>query len=373
MNKPVLLVLLLGSSCGQLRREQASDHIFVSGRIEGDEVDLAFRLPGRIAELRVREGDPVRAGEVIARLTGEQEAARLREAEARLRGARARLEQSRLQIATWQQRLETNRILQEQAETDAQPRVEQAESQLAAVKAELARVSAEAEQVRQDAKRYAELAEKGAIARQLAEQYASRVKSSEAATEAVKRQAAAAEAAVAVTRAALRNPRVRAAEAETTQRQIAEAQAAVHMAESDIAAAQAAVERARVDVGELELRAPFDGTVITRAAEPGRVIGAGQPVYTIVNLAGLYLRGFVPEGQIGLVKLNQAAQVILDSHPNQPLEAEVSRVDPQAMFTPENTYFKEDRVKQVVGVKLRLKANPGLAKPGMPADGRIKL
>ena len=61
----------------------------------------------------------------------------------------------------------------------------------------------------------------------------------------------------------------------------------------------------------------------------------------------------------------------LDSDPDQPLDAEVSRIDPQATFTPENTYFRDERVKQVVGVKLQLKAAVGFAKPGMPADGEI--
>ena len=56
-----------------------------------------------------------------------------------------------------------------------------------------------------------------------------------------------------------------------------------------------------------------------------------------------------------------------------PLEAVVSRIDPQATFTPENTYFRDDRVKQVVGVKLQLKTGIGYAKPGMPADGEIEV
>ena len=60
-----------------------------------------------------------------------------------------------------------------------------------------------------------------------------------------------------------------------------------------------------------------------------------------------------------------------NSNPNQPVEATVERIDPQATFTPENTYFREDRVKQVVGVKLRLKNAVGYAKPGMPADAEI--
>jgi HlyD family secretion protein len=63
--------------------------------------------------------------------------------------------------------------------------------------------------------------------------------------------------------------------------------------------------------------------------------------------------------------------VYLDSAPATPIEALVSRVDPEASFTPENTYFREDRVKQVVGVKLQLRGAVGFAKPGMPADGEI--
>jgi HlyD family secretion protein len=88
-------------------------------------------------------------------------------------------------------------------------------------------------------------------------------------------------------------------------------------------------------------------------------------------LSKVDLRGFVPEGQIGKVKLGQAAHVYLDSNPNQPIDAYVSRIDPQATFTPENTYFRDERVKQVVGVKLQLKGGIGFAKPGMPADGEI--
>ncbi len=68
---------------------------------------------------------------------------------------------------------------------------------------------------------------------------------------------------------------------------------------------------------------------------------------------------------------NQSARVYLDSNPKQPLEAVVARIDPQASFTPENTYYRDDRVKQVVGVKMQLTNSQGFAKPGMPADGEV--
>ena len=67
----------------------------------------------------------------------------------------------------------------------------------------------------------------------------------------------------------------------------------------------------------------------------------------------------------------EPAHAYLDSSPKQPVDAYVSRIDPAATFTPENTYFKDDRVTQVVGVKLQLKGALGFAKPGMPADGEI--
>ena len=79
----------------------------------------------------------------------------------------------------------------------------------------------------------------------------------------------------------------------------------------------------------------------------------------------------MPEGSIGRVRVGQPARVYLDSAVTTPIDATVSRIDPQSSFTPENTYFREDRVKQVVGVKLQIRGATGFAKPGMPADGEI--
>ena len=69
--------------------------------------------------------------------------------------------------------------------------------------------------------------------------------------------------------------------------------------------------------------APFSGTVMTRAAEPGEVVQAGTAIVTLLDLTKVYLRGFVPEGEIGKVKVGQPARVFLDSNPNQALDAYV--------------------------------------------------
>ena len=157
----------------------------------------------------------------------------------------------------------------------------------------------------------------------------------------------------------------------TVQMQLAQQNAEIASADANTQMARAQLAEARANRQDLIIRAPFTGTVATRTAEPGEVITPGTAVVTLVDMNRVYLRGFVPEGQIGRIKSGQAARVYLDSNPTQPLEAYVSRIDPQATFTPENTYFREDRVKQVVGLRLQLKEGFGFAKPGMPADGAI--
>jgi HlyD family secretion protein len=153
--------------------------------------------------------------------------------------------------------------------------------------------------------------------------------------------------------------------------QIVQQKADIASAMASVGQFRAQLTEARANRQDLVVKAPFAGTVATRVAEPGEVVTAGTPIITLLDLSKVYLRGFVPEGQIGRVKVGQAAHVYLDSNPKQPVDAYVSRIDPQATFTPENIYFRDDRVKQVVGVKLQLRGALGYAKPGMPADGEI--
>lgn len=364
----VLLLFVVLLSCA---RRDSSNQLQVSGRIEADEVDLAFKLSGRLTEILVREGDSVKRGQVLARISGTQEEIRLKEAEARWAGAIARLNQTRLSVKTLEQRLNVTRLQEGQANIDAKPRVQEAQARLAALKAELARAQSDAAMVRSDAARYARLAEKGSVAHQLAEQYESRVKVSSASVESVAKQIEAAESSVGVSEASLENAHIRAAEGQVTQSQIAETRAAVQFAEAEVGAAQAGLDRANADIAELTVAAPIDGRIITRSAEPGRVVSPGQVILTVIDPANLYLRGFIPVSKSDVIKVGQQATVSLPS--NASVEAEVTRIDPQAMFTPENTYFKEQRVKQVVGIKLRLKDNPDKAKVGMPADALIKI
>jgi HlyD family secretion protein len=372
--KPIgilLIVAALGlSGCGVSANEGT---LFVSGRIDGDTVDLSSKRSGRVDEIRVREGDTVQAGQVLVVLSSDQDQARHEQQMSKIVSSERRLDQLKRQLKTYAERIRQAQITVEQAQTNAPANVKEAEAMLESSKAELLRSEAELHQSEVDVQRYAPLALSGAVAKQLADQYDTKLNVAQASVAANRKQVAAAEATLAATQAQLQNPKIKESDRRTLEREVDELKAQIAAAAADVEADRAELRRIEADLNDLTILAPINGTILTRSAEPGRVIAPGQTVLTMVDLSKLYLRGFIPEGEVGKVKVGQEAEVYLDSNPDEAIPAEVIRVDPQAMFTPENTYFKDDRVKQVLGVKLGLKGAVGFAKPGMPADGEIQV
>jgi HlyD family secretion protein len=169
------------------------------------------------------------------------------------------------------------------------------------------------------------------------------------------------------------NPDINTAQINRLNTQIQQARVQLASAQADIANAEATRKQILSQVNDLTINSPIDGIVISRSVEPGTVVSAGKALLTVLDLNTVYMRGFIPEGEIGQVRVGQQAQVSLDSHPDRPLNAHVIAVDTEASFTPENIYFKEDRVQQVFGIKVAIDQPGGLAKPGMPADGEIVL
>jgi HlyD family secretion protein len=343
----------------------------VSGRIEGDDAAVSAKLAGRIREITVREGDHVQAGQVLAVLDDAQIRAREQQSEAMVRQAEARLRLSRHQVTVLGEQLRQSEIGVGQARADAEGRVNEAEGRLAAAEAQLAQAVAAHAQAKWERDAYTRLVQKGYVAEQDAMQKQYTEEAQAAVVSANRRQVEAARGAVTTARANLDNPAIRSAQVAAIQAQILQAQADIAASEADAERARAALDEARANRADLQVIAPFTGTVATRTAEPGEVVTPGTPIVTMVNLGQVYLRAFVPGGDIGRVRIGQPARVYLDSAPNAPIDAQVIRIDPEASFTPENTYFREDRVKQVVGVKLLINGALGYAKPGMPADGEI--
>ena len=345
--------------------------VILSGRIEGDDSAVAAKVTGRLIEVRVREGDRVKAGDVIAVIDDEQMRARMDQAQAALTGTEARVKAARDQISVYQQQIGQNNLETEQSKVDSAGRVRNAEAGVSAAESDLAQQEASLKLAQFDNEAYQKLVKTGAVSDRQARAAQATADQQVASVAAARRRLEAARGALTIAQASLSNAGIHESQGATLQRQIAMQQGEIASAEAAAAQARYQLQEAQENSKDLTVVAPFDGTVMTRAAEPGEVVAAGTAIVTLLDLSKVYLRGFVPEGEIGKVKIGQPARVYLDSNLDKPIEASVLRIDPQATFTPENTYFRDDRVKQVVGVKLQIQSGIGFAKPGMPADGEI--
>jgi len=368
------IALLAGVGYGVYRLffyQPEPDGLFLSGRIEGYETDVSAKTGGQIAEVAVREGDLVKPGQLLVRIDDADLRAQLQGGEARIRAAQERLERTRQQLPILQAQLEQANLTTQQATQESQGRVLEAKNALAAARAQLVEAQANLKLAQAEQRRTRELFAQGVVSAQQRDQDDAQAEAASARVVAARQQVQSAQGTLTQAQATLSNPPIRAAAALQIQKQIAQARTDVSVAQQEVRDTQAARAQIQANLNYLVINSPMAGNVITRSVEPGEVVAAGAPLLTIVNLDQLYLRGFIPAGQIGLVQLGQQAQVYLDTFPNQPLAATVTRVDSKASFTPENIYFKKDRVTQVFGVELSLKNPQGLAKPGMPADGRI--
>jgi HlyD family secretion protein len=377
IKKAVIALIVLSLAGGAvwyflIRKDAGPKNLIkLSGRIEGDDATVSTKIAGRIREITVREGDHVKVGQLIAVIDDDQVNAREEQEESKVQQAEARLQSAQQQVSVLQAQLEESNIGVDQAKVDAQGRVSQAEAQVAQAEAELAKAEADYSQAHYDEERYSTLAKDGDVPERTGRQARTTAEAHAAAVRAANRQVDVARGSLLMAKANLSNAAMRTSQATAIRQQILQAQSEISAAQAEEEHARAKLKEVQADRADLQIVAPIEGTVATRSAEPGEVVAAGTPLVTVVDLNAVYLRGFIPEGEIGRVRTGQTARVYLDSAPGKPLEAIVSRIDPEASFTPENTYFKDDRVKQVVGVKLTLKSAGGYAKPGMPADGEV--
>ena len=145
-------------------------------------------------------------------------------------------------------------------------------------------------------------------------------------------------------------------------------------ASSDVKRAETVLKQSETVARESEIRSPADGVVLHRMAEPGLLLGAGQPALTIAFADRLYVRTFVPETKLGRVRTGLAAQVTVDAFPGKTFAARVTEISPVAEFTPKAVETREERVNLVYAAKVDL--DRGWAEPlvpGQPAEVTIQL
>lgn len=302
-----------------LRSGGEDDAIEASGTVEATEADLGFGIPGRIDEVRVQEGESVAAGDELAVLDLDEAGARHDQALARAAAAEAQL-------------AELERGSRPQEIVQARAAVEAAERSF--------------EEAEQDLYRTRALHAAGGASRQ--DLY--RAETQEAAARAERTRAAEQLDLV------LEGPR---------QERIDAQRAAVEQARAGVAEAASLLENGSI-------RAPFAGVVTIRHREPGETVAAGAPVVSILDLEDRWVRIYVPEDRVGRVRLGRRAEITADTYPGRSYEGRVTFLASEAEFTPSNVQTREERVRLVYEVKVRVTGDPRYElKVGTPADVRL--
>jgi len=142
---------------------------------------------------------------------------------------------------------------------------------------------------------------------------------------------------------------------------------------SQVQQAAAALRTFEVKLKDTVIYSPVSGVVLRKNVEAGETVSAGTPVYTIGDLENPWIKVYVKEGKLGLVKLGQKAEIRTDSYPGKIYEGTVTYISSEAEFTPKNVQTQEERVKLVYGVKVSVKNVNDELKPSMPADVKILL
>ncbi len=355
-----------------------------SGNIEVVDVPLSFKTPGRLQARLVDEGDPVRRGQVVARLDTSDQERLVARAEADfhyveavlaelLAGSRAEdVLEAEARVAQAHQHLKA-------LETGSRrQQIEAARAELERARAALSAAAAQRVLARADEARYAALVEAGGVSRRDYETHQTRLETTTGAEAEGRARLETARAQLDLVTEGPREEDIAAARAGLQQ---AEAvlekvrngprQETVAAARARVQAAAEAVKLARQQLADMELKAPLDGVVLYKAAEPGAFLGPGTPVVVIGDLDHPWLRGYVNGLDLGRIRLGQKVRVTVDAYPDRPLEGTLSFIAGEAEFTPKTVQTEEERVRLMYRVKVDLPNPEGLLKPGMPADAVI--
>ncbi len=377
------LLLLLGfNSCGWWQRGPG-DRIRVSGNIELTEVKIAFKVPGRLVELSVEEGAPVRNGTVLARLDAVQLQRQREREQAGLTVAESQLVQLRTSIEYLRAALSAEIELRQAELKQAEARLDELlagsrDQEIEQATAFAAEARTQNELAQKDWERAQVLFKNDDITAAQHDQYRARL---EASTAALKQ----AEERLALVVEGPRKEQIQSARAQVERGRaalkLAEAQQLeIRRREQEIETRRADIERARAQIAIIDaqladtvIACPIDGVVLVKSAEVGEIIAAGTTIATVGNLDRPWLRAYINEQDLGRVKLGAGADVTTDSFPGKIYAGRVSFISSEAEFTPKQIQTTEERVKLVYRIKIDLENPQHELKSNMPADAEILL
>ena len=379
IQKIIIIILVLAGLIGggfywfqRTHAGSSGNSIRVSGNIEVTSAEISFKIPGRVLERLVDEGQRVKKGNVIAKLDDAELKIDVNLRKAELTAAQAALAELEAgsrpeEIASAKAAMDRAKFALDDLEAGARPQ------EIASAKATLDAALAEKNRATSDYNRFKQLYESRTIS---AEQYDSSKSAFEVATERVRDA----------------QQKYELIKAGNRVQQIEQARAAYEQAASQyllikagprkemIDQARAKVEQVAAALNGAETRlsyavvySPMDGIVLSKNIEPGEYVSAGTPVVTVGDIINVWLRAYIQATDLGKINVAQTAKITTDTYPGKIYEGRVAFISPVAEFTPKNVQTEKERVKLVYRIKIDI-TNPNMElKPGMPADAEIVL
>lgn len=362
----VVGVVILGLVGLLIYSQRRAEPIVVSGFIESHEIRLGSRIGGRVAEVLIEEGDPVKAGDPLVRLEPYDLMERKLEAEALVQQKKETLR--KLQVGFRPEEIAAAAAevkAQESNQLKLQRGPRQQEINAAIARLALADADMNRAQIRYD--RLANLLTKSAASKEAVDEAERELKVAQARRQVAEDELALAQEGTREEDLAIAAANLERAQAEwqllkngTRKEEIEEAAAALQAAEASLAIVETQLE-------ELVIRAPLDAIVQAIELRPGDLLNANAPALTVVDPSELWVRAYVPENRLD-IQLGDALDVTVDSYPNRRFSGRVIFVSREAEFTPRNVQTPEERSKQVFRIKVALDDKDHLLRSGMAAD-----
>ncbi len=359
-NRIITLVILVAVVTGTalyaawFRRDTA---LLGSGTVEARNIRVGSKVGGRIDKVLVREGDSVEPGQVL--ITFDE-----KELQAALQQSRANAEKA--QRGYRPEEIAEARAAAGQAKADYEMRKNgYRQEDIDAAKADLDRANAEEVRTHLDFDRYDALAKNDVGSKQQRDTAEANWKVALAQRQSAQRK-------LDQWQRGYRPEEIASAEAHYVQATATLEKLERGNRREDVELAKAAYAYDLARYRERQVTAPAAAAVEVLDVRPGDLIAPNTPVATLLERDQIYVRIYIPETEIGRVRLRQTAEVRVDSFPNQVFSGAVEQINQQAEFLPRNVQTREERVHQLFGVKIRIEDSSGRVRAGMAADVKLK-
>lgn len=354
---------------------EVEDSFVFYGTAEAEQIDVSAEVSGKIKELKVQEGQRVAAGSLLATIETPE--------------SRLKVEQSELSVGSAENELARTEEGSREEEINIQrAQVKQGEAALSQAEAGMKQVEALAGQTEQSLKTAQEayslkekqyddikvLFDNGAATKQDMENAEYALNTAAYAVESAKHSVDSAKAQLESAKAQVENAKSQLAASQekltlllngATERSISASEYGVEQAEKGLELAKLALDKSRVTAAK-------DGIIETVNFSEGEYVGVGSPLMTITDQSELWVKIYVPERILPELKLGRPVSIKSDFLKDKEIKGQIIYISPEAEFTPVNIVTKEDRMKLVFEVKVKILDNLDSIKPGMLLDVNVK-